>query len=98
MFGLGGVLVEVLNDVTFSVAPLDRVEAKKMIRRIKSAKILDGVRGRSELDTESLIFCLLNLSQLVMDFPEIAELDINPLLVLPTGQGCKILDSRILLK
>lgn len=97
MFGLGGVLVEVLKDVTFSIAPLNLSEADKMIGRIKSAQILKGVRGKPKMDTDSLVNALVRLSELVTDFPQIKELDINPLLILPDGEGSKVLDSRILL-
>jgi len=98
MFGMGGTMVEVLKDITFSIAPIDLAEAERMIHRIKSEVIFSGVRGRPEMDTEALIQTILQLSELVIDFPEISELDINPLLILPKGQGCKVLDSRIILK
>jgi acyl-CoA synthetase (NDP forming) len=98
MFGLGGTMVEVFKDITFSIAPIDLLEAEKMIHRIKSEMIFEGLRGKPEMDTEALVQTILQLSELVTDFPEIAELDINPLLILPKGQGCKVLDSRIILK
>jgi acetyltransferase len=98
MFGMGGTMVEVFKDITFSIAPIDLAEAERMIHRIKSEIIFEGVRGKPEMDTEALVQTILQLSELVTDFPEISELDINPLVILPKGQGCKVLDSRIILK
>jgi len=97
VFGMGGIMVEVMKDVTFSLAPIDELEAERMISRIQSSPIFDGVRGRPAMDKESLIQTILQLSTLVTDFPEISELDINPLLILPDGKGCKVLDSKIVL-
>ena len=98
MIGLGGILVEVLKDVAFGLTPFDRATAVRMIDSLKARKILDGVRGGAALDIESLIESLSRLSQLLTDFPEIKELDINPLLVLPQGQGTLVLDARIVLE
>jgi acetyltransferase len=98
MFGLGGTLVEAMNDVTFRVAPMWEISAEIMIQTIKAYNILKGVRGSPPCDIESIKDCLLRLSQLVSDHPEIAELDINPLIIYPQGQGCVVADSRMLLK
>ncbi len=98
MVGLGGVYVEVFKDVAFGLAPLTKNDALKMIAKLKSKNILDGARGQTVLDTEALIECVGRLSQLLMDFPNIKELDINPLLVLPKGDGVKVLDARIVLE
>lgn len=98
MFGLGGTLVEAMKDVTFRLAPMWEISAEIMIRTIKAYSVLKGVRGSPLCDIASIKDCLLRLSQLVSDHPEIAELDINPLIVYPEGQGCVVADSRILLR
>jgi len=98
MFGLGGTFVEAMKDVTFRLAPMWEVSAEIMIRSIKAYNLLKGVRGMPPADIDSIKDCLLRLSQLLSDHPEIAELDINPLIVYPEGQGCVVADSRILLK
>ncbi|MEE8133146.1 MAG: acetate--CoA ligase family protein [Nitrososphaerales archaeon] len=95
MFGMGGIYVEVLKDVTFRLAPINEYEAKHMIDTIKTSKLLKGVRGQKPSDVNALVDCLLRLSQLVVDFPEIAEFDMNPLLVLEDGKGCRVVDVRI---
>ena len=95
MLGMGGIYVEVLKDVTFRLAPVTNKEADEMISEIKMQKILEGVRGEKPSDKAKLSECIQRLSQLVSDFPEIKELDMNPVLVLEKGKGCKILDVRI---
>lgn len=95
MFGLGGVYVEAFKDVTFRVAPIDRREASEMVTEIRSYALLRGVRGEPAADIEGIIDTLLRISQLVTDFPEIVELDINPLLVFPSGKGVLGLDMRL---
>lgn len=97
MFGLGGTFVEALQDVTFRLAPMWEISAEIMIRSIKAYNVLRGVRGNPPADVEAIEDCILRLSQMVTDHPEIAELDINPLIVYPEGQGCVVADSRILL-
>ena len=98
MFGLGGTFVEAMKDVTFRLAPMWEISAEIMIRTIKAYSILKGVRGAPPCDIDSIKDCLLRLSQLVSEHPEVAELDINPLIVYPEGQGCVVADSRILLR
>jgi len=98
MFGLGGIYVEVLKDVTFRVAPMTRLQAKQMVEQIRSYKLLTGVRGQAAADLDATIDVLLRISQLVTDFPEIAELDINPLLVREQGKGAVAVDMRLILK
>lgn len=98
MFGLGGIYVEVLKDVVFRVAPIDRREAAKMTESIKTIKLLKGVRGEKPSDLKAISESLERLSALVTDFPEIKEFDINPLLVLEEGKGARVVDSRIILK
>jgi 4-hydroxybutyryl-CoA synthetase (ADP-forming) len=95
MFGMGGIYVEVLKDVMFRLAPIGQWDARDMIESIKTSKLLKGVRGEKPSDVNALVDCLLRLSQLVTDFPEIAEFDMNPLLVLEEGKGCKAVDVRI---
>jgi acetyl coenzyme A synthetase (ADP forming)-like protein len=94
MFGLGGVYVEVMKDVSFRVVPLSREDAHEMIRETKTFPILRGVRGEAESDTEAIETSLLVLSQLATDFPEIIEADINPLLVRQRGEGAVAIDAR----
>ncbi len=98
MFGLGGVYVEALKDVTFRVAPIDRREGKEMLSEIRAYNLLRGVRGEKPSDLEAIADTLVRVSQLVTDFPNIVELDINPLLVFPAGQGVLGLDMRLALK
>ncbi|MSV33212.1 MAG: CoA-binding protein [Nitrosarchaeum sp.] len=95
MLGMGGIYVEVLKDVTFKLAPVTDKEADDMIASIKTQKILQGVRGEKPSDVSKLSECIQRLSQLVTDFTEIKELDMNPVLVMEKGKGCKILDVRI---
>ena len=96
-FGLGGIYVEALKDVTFRVAPFTRKEAEAMLTEIRSRALLEGVRGNPPVDEEALVDTLLRMGQLVQDFPEIAELDINPLIVYPRGQGALAIDMRLVL-
>lgn len=98
MFGLGGVYVEALKDVSFRVAPISREEAEEMIRETRSYALLVGVRGEPPADIGAIIDVILRISQLSMDFPEILELDINPLLVGEKGKGAVAVDSRIILR
>lgn len=94
MLGLGGIYVEVLGDVTFRIAPVGAAEAESMPGSLRASKILGGVRGERPSDVAKLAECIQRLSQLVTDFDdEIAELDVNPVLVL--ARGCRALDVRI---
>jgi 4-hydroxybutyryl-CoA synthetase (ADP-forming) len=95
MLGMGGIYVEVLKDVNFKLAPITDKEADDMIASIKTQKILQGVRGEKPSDIAKLSECIQRLSQLVTDFKEIKELDMNPVLVMEKGKGCRILDVRI---
>ena len=97
MFGLGGIFVEVLKDVTFSLAPVTAEECIKMIESTKTYRLLKGVRGEKQVDIDAIVLSLQRMSQLVLDFPEINEIDINPLLVGPTGEGAWVVDARIIL-
>jgi 4-hydroxybutyryl-CoA synthetase (ADP-forming) len=97
MFGLGGIYVEVLKDVVFRIVPIDEQEAMNMVESIKTIKLLKGVRGEKSSDLKAIADSLQRLSQLVIDFPEIKEFDINPLLVLEEGKGARVVDARIIL-
>jgi acetate---CoA ligase (ADP-forming) len=95
MFGLGGIYVEILKDVSFRIAPITITDAKEMIEEIKTIQLLKGVRGEEPSDIESIVDVLLKISQLVTDFPDIIEMDINPLFVKEEGKGSIAGDVRI---
>ena len=95
MFGLGGIYVEVLKDVSFRIAPITRADAESMMHEIRSHALLRGVRGEPPVDLAAVSGGLLRLSQLVTDFPEIIEIDVNPLLAFPRGQDAIALDARL---
>jgi acetyltransferase len=97
-FGLGGIYVETLRDVTFRIAPFSYQEAEEMLSQIRAHALLDGVRGQPPMDKSAIVDTLLRISQLVQDFPEIIELDINPLMVYQQGQGALALDMRLVFK
>lgn len=94
-FGLGGIHVEVLRDVSFRIAPLTDRDAREMVREIRGARLLEGYRGHPPVDVAAIEALLLRISMLVDHVPEIAELEFNPVFGLPPGQGCSIVDARI---
>jgi len=98
MFGMGGIFVEVFQDVKFSLAPVSREEAVRMIHGIKGFKLLKGFRGRPKADIRALEKLLVSMSALAMNHPEISEMDLNPLLVHAEGEGVTVADCRIILK
>jgi len=98
MFGLGGIFVEVFKDVEFRLAPIGRNEARQMIRGINGYKILQGFRGRPRRDTLILEKMLVSLSDMVINHPQIMEIDVNPLLVHEEGKGATVADCMIILK
>ncbi|MBN1231071.1 MAG: acetate--CoA ligase family protein [Anaerolineales bacterium] len=99
MFGLGGIFVEVLKDVTFRVAPVNEEDSMAMLKEIQSYPILDGARGEPRQDQEALAKTLSRYSQMIFDLKdEIAETDANPVLVYDAGEGCKVVDARVILK
>jgi acetyltransferase len=98
MFGIGGIFVEVFQDVTFRLAPIGRNEARRMVRQIKGYKLLQGFRGKPRGDIEFIEKCLVRLSHLAINHPEIIELDINPLLVHAEGEGATAADCRMILR
>jgi acetyltransferase len=89
--------VEALKDVAFRIAPFSPREADEMIREIRAYPLLEGVRGEPPADHAAMADALLRISQLVTDFPEIVELDINPLMVFEEGEGAMAIDMRLVL-
>ncbi len=98
MAGLGGIYVELFKDVVFRLAPIKRNEARRMIHGIKGYNIFKGFRGRPKSDIKVLEKSVVSLSDMVMNHPEIAEMDINPLMVHEEGKGATVADYRIILK
>ncbi len=99
LFGLGGVFVEVLNDVALRVAPLTRHDAETMIRQVRAFPLLDGARGRPKADVDALTDLILRVSAMAMDLRErVRELDLNPVRVLPEGKGAVALDALLVRK
>ena len=98
MFGLGGVMVEVLKDVKFKLLPITDIEADQLIKSVQCYKLLKGVRGKPSVDFEFIKDCLLRLSQLIEDFPEFTEIDFNPFVFSHNAEECKILDARMKVK
>lgn len=97
-FGLGGTQMEIWQDLVFRLAPLTKESAQQMIHGIRGVKLLAGFRGQPPVDEAALVDLLLRLSQLVQELPNIVELDCNPVLVRPTGQGATVLDARMKIK
>ncbi len=97
LVGLGGIFVEILEQAVLRVAPVTRAEAWEMLAELRGGRILQGARGGEKADLEALVDALLRLSQLLVDFEQIKEIDINPLRVFPSGQGCLALDARLIL-
>jgi len=96
LFGLGGIFVEVLKDVSLRVLPITRYDAEEMIREIKGYKILEGFRGRPKADIEAIIDILLKVSNLALDLKEsILEMDLNPIIVYEEGKGAYVVDVRM---
>lgn len=96
MFGIGGILVELLEDVSFRIAPITEYDAKEMIHEIKGFPILDGYRGKPKADIDAIVDTLLKISELVIKHPEINEMDLNPVFIYEKGLIC--VDARIILK
>jgi acetyltransferase len=96
MFGVGGILVEVVKDVSFRVLPLSRSAARKMISEIKSYPILNGFRGRPPVDKKAISTLLVTVSEIIEAYPQIKEMDLNP--VIAYEDGVTVVDARIILK
>ena len=97
VFGIGGIYVEVLRDVTFRLAPLRELSARNMVESIKAFAILKGVRGEPPSDLAALSEAIERVSQLAVEVPEVVELDLNPMIVRPSGQGVVAVDARVVL-
>ncbi len=95
MFGLGGIFVEILKDISFRILPLEERDAEEMISEIKGYQILKGIRGETPKDVKSIRDVLMKISQLVMENPEIKEIDLNPVFVF--NQGLQVVDARMIL-
>ncbi|KUK17351.1 acetate--CoA ligase family protein [Thermococcus sibiricus] len=99
MFGLGGIFVEILKDVTFRIIPIEEKDAWAMIKSIKGYPILAGARGEAPADMKAIVDMMLKVSQLIDDLKDyIKEMDLNPIFVYPEGEGAVIVDARIILK
>jgi acyl-CoA synthetase (NDP forming) len=95
MFGLGGIYVEVLKDVAFAPCPLSDLRARELVRSIRGYPILAGIRGQKGVDEDALVDVIQRISQIACDFPELAELEINPLLAFPDGVQAVDLRARV---
>jgi acyl-CoA synthetase (NDP forming) len=95
MFGLGGIFVEILKDISFRILPLEERDAEEMISEIKGYPILKGIRGETPKDVKSIRDVLMKISQLVMENPEIKEIDLNPVFVF--NKGLQVVDARMIL-
>jgi acyl-CoA synthetase (NDP forming) len=93
-FGIGGVHVEVFRDVSFRIAPLTDRDADHLLRSIRGFPLLQGYRGHPPADIDALRDVVLRVSRLGQEIPEILEVDLNPVIALPPGQGCRIVDAR----
>ena len=98
MFGLGGIFVEVFQDVVFRLGPVGRNETHRMVQEIKGYRLLTGFIGRPKVDIEALEKAVVSLSSMVADHPEIKEMDINPLIAHSEGKGATVADCRIILE
>lgn len=97
LFGLGGIFVEALKDVVWRVAPLSHEEARKMIGSIRGARVLQGIRGEKPCDIETVADLLVRLSYMLVDLPQIQEIDVNPVMVFSEGEGALAVDARVIL-
>ncbi|MEE9269821.1 MAG: acetate--CoA ligase family protein [Candidatus Krumholzibacteria bacterium] len=95
MFGMGGKYVEIIKDIAFRVMPVTDIDAREMVRSIKSYPLLEGVRGDERVDIEFIEESIQRLAQMVSDWPEILELDMNPVMVTPDRSACRVVDARI---
>jgi acetyltransferase len=96
MFGLGGIYAELFKDVTFSIHPLTDIDAHDMVRAVKAYQMLEGWRGSQRADIEAIEELILRVSALVENHPQILEMDLNPVKVLPQGEGYLVVDGRVL--
>ncbi len=96
MFGLGGVFTEIFGDVTFRVSPIEETDAREMINEIKAHRLLAGYRNNPPADERSIVSALLAVSRIMMENPEIGQMDVNPMIVYP--DGANVVDARIILR
>ncbi len=98
MFGLGGIFVEIFEDVVYRVCPIKKNEISRMIKGIRAYPLLNGYRGRKKGDIKEIEMCISNCCKLLIENPEIKELDLNPVVVFEEGRGIMVVDARILLE
>ena len=98
MFGLGGIFVEIFKDVSYRVCPVLANEANNMIRSIKAFPLLDGYRGKPKTDIDQVVDVITKCCKMMMENPQIEELDLNPVIVFEKGKGVMVVDARIILK
>jgi acyl-CoA synthetase (NDP forming) len=97
-FGLGGIFVEIMKDISQLVAPFTRAEVAQLVRSIRAYPILTGARGRKPADINALEDFILTMAQIAMDFPEITELEVNPVVVGDEGQGVGAVDALVTIR
>lgn len=97
LVGFGGVLVELMKDVSLGISPLSKEDIEKMLKKLKGFPLLDGYRGRKKADISALVDTVLKIQDLVLNEPEIMEMDLNPVIVKEQGNGCVIVDARIVM-
>jgi acyl-CoA synthetase (NDP forming) len=95
MLGMGGIFVEIYKDVSYRLAPVEPIEVRDMISELKGRRMLEGFRGKEKVDIDALIKAVVSVSQLLADFPNIAEMDLNP--IFGNSHGVKVADARIML-
>ena len=98
MFGLGGIFVEVLKDVSLRITPLTEYDAEEMLNEIRASSILRGYRGAPPRDRKALVDVILKVGRVMEEVPEVTDIDLNPIMSFPEGQGAKIADARVLIK
>jgi acetate---CoA ligase (ADP-forming) len=98
LVGLGGIFTEIFEEVAVRIAPITRQGALEMIKSLRGSQVLEGARGYKAADIESVVDSILKVAQLLIDFPEIQEVDINPIKVFQDREGCRAIDARMILK
>ncbi|NPA96054.1 MAG: acetyl-CoA synthetase, partial [Crenarchaeota archaeon] len=98
MFGLGGIFVEVLKDVSFRVAPLTEEDAESMIREIKSYRILEGYRGMPPRDIDAIKQIILKTADIMLKLDKVQDIDLNPVMLYEKGKGAIVVDARVILR
>jgi acetyltransferase len=93
--GFGGIFVEVMRDVVFHAAPVDRAGALDMLRRLRAYKLLEGVRGSAPSDLDALADAIISVSEIAAGVPEVAEMDLNPVILYPAGKGLAVVDAVV---